>query len=153
MVRQRENDGEDNIPKSFNEKFCKKYFLPIQVRESYFYYTEYIFSEFDPDVLCKKFKLRCCRSPQHSPDCYNSWNLLKFYVQNIMITNLGADPWLSLESTNDFSSEQISSKVYERGIDEIMDVCSPGSPTVDDTLNFFKGIDEEIIDTDMFWDF
>jgi len=71
-----------------------------------------------------------------------------------MITSLGADPWLSLESTNDFSSTQVASKVYERGIDEIMDVCSPpGSPTKDDTLNFFKGLDEEIIDTDMFWDF
>jgi len=70
-----------------------------------------------------------------------------------MLNNLGADPWLSLESTNDVSSSQMPSKVYERGIDEIMDVCSPGSPSKDDTFNFFKGIDEEIIDTDIFWDF
>ncbi|CAG9311373.1 unnamed protein product [Blepharisma stoltei] len=144
--------GEENdLPKSFNGKFCRKYFEPIEVRESYFYYTEYVFSEFDPDVLCKKFKLRCCRAPQHSSECMNSWKLLKFYVQKIMFDNLGIEPWMSVESTNDMSKySTIQSKIVEKGIDEIIDVCDP-EDFKGESLCLFKEVDDGDIDPDLFF--
>lgn len=139
------NTGENNIPKSFNEKFCKRYFQPVQVRESYFYYTEYIFSEFEPDVLCKKFKLRCCRAPEHSSECLNAWNLLKFYVQKIMLDNLDVEPWMSIESTNDLSQSQRHSKsMTETKIDEIIDMCYPEEEKEEERFNLFREIDEDI---------
>ncbi|CAG9325969.1 unnamed protein product [Blepharisma stoltei] len=140
---------ENGLQKSFNGKFCKKYFEPIQVRESYFYYTEYIFSEFDPDVLCKKFKLRCCRAPQHTSECMNSWKLLKFYVQKIMFDNIGIEPWMSLESTDASSFSASSGRNVEKGIDEIIDVCSPQD--IRDDFCLFKEVEDGDIDPDLFF--
>ncbi|CAG9325966.1 unnamed protein product [Blepharisma stoltei] len=144
---------EDGLPKSFNGKFCRKYFEPIEVRESYFYYTEYVFSEFDPDILSKKFKLRCCRAPQHSSECMNSWKLLKFYVQKIMFDNIGIEPWLAVESTNDVSNFSLpQNKMVEKGIDEIIDVCEPEEINAE-PLCLFKEVDDEDIDPDLFFGF
>ncbi|CAG9311374.1 unnamed protein product [Blepharisma stoltei] len=144
--------GEENdLPKSFNGKFCKKYFEPIQVRESYFYYTEYIFSEFDPDVLCKKFKLRCCRAPQHSSECMNSWKLLKFYVQKIMLDNIGIEPWMSLESTEASSySDSGNENHAEKGIDEVIDICY-NEEIKDEQFYSFREVDDGDFDPDLFF--
>ncbi|CAG9316673.1 unnamed protein product [Blepharisma stoltei] len=138
------NGNENGIPKSFNEKFCKRYFSPKEVRESYFYYTEYIFAEFEPSVLCKKFKIKCCRSPNHTYECLESWKLLKFYVQKIMLDNLCVEPWLVMESTTDISTfPKITKAIAEPKIAEDVD-ADPNIIKEDDPLGIFKELNEDI---------
>ncbi|CAG9313298.1 unnamed protein product [Blepharisma stoltei] len=148
------NCNENNIPKSFNEKFCKRYFSPEEVRESYFYYTEYIFAEFDPDVMCKKFKLRCCRSPIHNSECFESWKLLKFYVQKIMLDNLGVEPWIVMEATTDVSTmpNPMPQIVVETKIAE-SEIKKVEPQQINDPLeNIFREIDGDI-DPELFFNF
>ncbi|CAG9325544.1 unnamed protein product [Blepharisma stoltei] len=82
----------DSIAKSFNEKFCKEYFTPYGVRESYYYYIELLFVDLNPRILCEKFEFNCCRGA-HNLQCLEKWLLMKKYISQYMIEDLGLEPF------------------------------------------------------------
>ena len=54
---------------SYNEAYCCFFFESESVRECFSYYVELIFIQFDPKILCQKFKFLCCESKCHSSGC------------------------------------------------------------------------------------
>ncbi|CAG9311221.1 unnamed protein product [Blepharisma stoltei] len=83
-----------NDPKSFNTTFCANYFKEQATRESFFYYTELLFCNFEPKILIEKFEIWCCpEGSKHDFMCDRKWSLLKRYINDLMIEDLKADPW------------------------------------------------------------
>ncbi|CAG9316661.1 unnamed protein product [Blepharisma stoltei] len=82
-----------SLTKSFNACFCTEYFQRLEVRESFYYYVEYLFSDFEPNVLCRKFNFNCCKSQKHNEICYEKWEKVKQYINNEMILELKLEPW------------------------------------------------------------
>ncbi|CAG9322488.1 unnamed protein product [Blepharisma stoltei] len=83
----------DEIAKSFNSEFCKDYFAPYGVRETYYYYIELLFADLNPRILCNKFEFNCCRG-NHSKQCLEKWLLMKKYISQYMIKDLQLEPFL-----------------------------------------------------------
>jgi hypothetical protein len=79
--------------RSFNTDFCKRYFAEVGVRESYYYYIEYIFSDLDPEDLSKYLGFTCCADQKHSLECAYKWLLMKRYANQIIIQDLRLEPW------------------------------------------------------------
>ncbi|CAG9322487.1 unnamed protein product [Blepharisma stoltei] len=77
---------------SFNSGFCKEYFTPYGVRESYYYYVELLFVDLNPRILCDKFEFNCCRG-NHDFQCLEKWLLMKKYISHYMIEELGLEPF------------------------------------------------------------
>ncbi|CAG9317339.1 unnamed protein product [Blepharisma stoltei] len=82
----------EDIENSFNMSFCRSYFAPNSIRESYFLYVELIFMELDAEVLCDKFDFHCCREKNHSGECIEKWLLMKNIIQFDMIRELDHEP-------------------------------------------------------------
>ncbi|CAG9325543.1 unnamed protein product [Blepharisma stoltei] len=83
----------ENLAKSFNYEFCRDYFTPLGVRESFYYYVELLFVDLNPKSLCEKFDFNCCKSP-HSHECLEKWLLMKKYISQYMIQELGLEPFM-----------------------------------------------------------
>ncbi|CAG9311220.1 unnamed protein product [Blepharisma stoltei] len=80
--------------KSFNNEFCAGYFKEQVTRESFYYFTELLFCKFEPTVLIKSFQLWCCPNEnEHNLLCSEKWYLLKKWINNLMIADLGVEPW------------------------------------------------------------
>mmetsp|Transcript_12766 Transcript_12766/g.18639 ORF Transcript_12766/g.18639 Transcript_12766/m.18639 type:complete len:260 (+) Transcript_12766:1046-1825(+) len=83
----------DFVPyNSFNDNFCRWYLQELCLRKSFYFYIELIFSDLNPEMLCRKFDMRCC-DYLHTENCVKVWKGLKFYVQNKMIQELGLEPY------------------------------------------------------------
>jgi hypothetical protein len=79
--------------KSFNSEYCKEFFSSIKVREFYSYYIELVFSNFEPKVLCQKFKFLCCENTKrHTLDCLMKWSVMKRYLNVFFLLELNLDP-------------------------------------------------------------
>eukprot|EP00358_Blepharisma_japonicum_P001357 CAMPEP_0202946678 /NCGR_PEP_ID=MMETSP1395-20130829/9796_1 /ASSEMBLY_ACC=CAM_ASM_000871 /TAXON_ID=5961 /ORGANISM="Blepharisma japonicum, Strain Stock R1072" /LENGTH=63 /DNA_ID=CAMNT_0049647421 /DNA_START=665 /DNA_END=853 /DNA_ORIENTATION=- len=63
-----------------------------------------------------------------------------------MFDNIGIEPWMSLESTDASSFSGTSGRSVEKGIDEIIDVCSPQE--IRDDFCLFKEVEDGDIDPD-----
>ncbi|OMJ66836.1 hypothetical protein SteCoe_36178 [Stentor coeruleus] len=87
----------ENIEKSFNSKFCQKFFSQEIVRKCFSYYLELIFLPFEPKVLCKKFNFLCCDEKHHSIDCLYKWDIMKKYLDVLFIIELGLEPQCQFE--------------------------------------------------------
>ncbi|OMJ82617.1 hypothetical protein SteCoe_16666 [Stentor coeruleus] len=73
------------IERTFNNKFCSRYFADIRVRRSFSYYIEIIFKS-SPEELCKKFNFRCCTgSLTHGNICKEKWEKLYIYCLNGLV--------------------------------------------------------------------
>ena len=79
--------------RSFNTDFCWRYFKEEAVRESFYYYVEFIFSDLDPIELSKFLGFACCQQENHSMECAYKWLLMKRYSNQIIIQDLKLDPW------------------------------------------------------------
>lgn len=79
--------------RSFNTDFCRRYFNESAVRESFFYYVEFIFSDLDPTELSKSLGFACCRNEKHTMDCAYKWLLMKRYSNQIILQDLKLEPW------------------------------------------------------------
>ncbi|CAG9310424.1 unnamed protein product [Blepharisma stoltei] len=90
--RQKMEEKDQDLSKSFNNSYCKSYFESNEVRESYQLYIDYLFSNDSPSELCKKFKFSCCQT-MHTSECIDKWNILRYYVSNKMLVDLGVRPW------------------------------------------------------------
>jgi len=102
-----------NDPKSFNTKFCANYFKEQATRESFFYYTELLFCNFEPKILIEKFEIWCCpEGSKHDFMCDRKWSLLKRYINDLMIEDLNAEPW--------FPSGYNHEKITDEELNEIL---------------------------------
>ena len=79
--------------RSFNTDFCRRYFRDPAVRESFYYYIEFTFSELCPDDLSKALGFICCQNEKHSSECAYKWLLMKRYANQIIIQDLKLEPW------------------------------------------------------------
>ncbi|CAG9321927.1 unnamed protein product [Blepharisma stoltei] len=86
---------------SYNSLFCREYFQSAAVRQSFFYYVEYLFSYLNPEDLCEKFDLRCCKN-EHDGKCIQKWLILKKYLSYHMIEDLGLEPYLPIQEEDYF---------------------------------------------------
>ncbi|OMJ85126.1 hypothetical protein SteCoe_13591 [Stentor coeruleus] len=84
--------------KSFNVDFCKRYFTEPGVRESYYYFIEYLFSDLNPDYLSKYLGFTCCQTNFHTLECAYKWLLMKRYANEIIIEDLQFEPWFPQEA-------------------------------------------------------
>jgi hypothetical protein len=80
--------------RSFNTEFCQKYFANEAVRESFYYFVEYIFSDLNPNELAKVFGFTCCEEEEHQVDCAYRWLLMKRYANQLIIEDLGLSAWV-----------------------------------------------------------
>ena len=87
------NNGKTAEERTYNDAYCKKYFLCDEVRESFHLYIEYLFSDCSPDFLCKTFKYYCCKEAAHSSICISNWLKLKEFFQRVMLEDLGISNW------------------------------------------------------------
>lgn len=85
-----------NTAKSFNNQFCKDYFEPLFVRETFYFYVELLFVNKDPEALQKRFDMYCCPNSEHLIGCELKWMHLKFYFNTLMLQELLLDPWKPL---------------------------------------------------------
>ena len=75
-------------PKSFNNRFCRKFFINENTRRVYYILIELLFIDLNPAQLKKKFSFYCCPHERHYSECYTKWGNLKFYLQNEYFYNL-----------------------------------------------------------------
>ena len=83
--------------KSYNQNYCQYFFSVPEIRSSYHYYTEFLFTDLDPKRLCKEFKFQCCINSEHSLACSMLWNKMKNYIQNDILEELGFIPEYSTQ--------------------------------------------------------
>ncbi|OMJ74951.1 hypothetical protein SteCoe_26013 [Stentor coeruleus] len=81
------------MEKSFSFGFCINYFRRDEIRESYFYYIQLLFMNFDVKKLCEKFGFRCCKGESHKIMCVEKWIMLKEYLEVYMIRDLDLEPF------------------------------------------------------------
>ncbi|OMJ75133.1 hypothetical protein SteCoe_25792 [Stentor coeruleus] len=87
----------DHLKRSFNAEFCKEYLEKAETRESYFYYVEFLFSDFDCEKLIKRFGFKCCARDDHDLSCTLKWLLLKHFCSQIMLEDIGIEPYVPEE--------------------------------------------------------
>ncbi|CAG9324001.1 unnamed protein product [Blepharisma stoltei] len=113
----------DELKKSFNDDFCRSYFLEEVIKEHYYYYIKLLFAHFDCDILCEKFNFFCCEG-RHTDICTKKWELLNIFVSDLMLTDIKIDPWFPIgEQRQKITLEDIDelSKVaaYNKDDDDI----------------------------------
>ena len=59
----------DRINKSYNQRFCQEFFSYQEVRAAFNIYISILFSNFDPQFLCKQFNFQCCLDLLHTDNC------------------------------------------------------------------------------------
>jgi hypothetical protein len=96
-IMKRKKMKTDHLKRSFNAEFCKDYLMKPETRESYFYYIEFLFSDFDCEKFIKRFGFKCCTSASHSMECYMKWLLLKKYCSTIVLEDISVSPFQSDE--------------------------------------------------------
>lgn len=136
----RKNKDQD-IAKSFNSSFCKQYFKPIDVRESFYYYVELLFADLDPNVLCQKFEFNCCHG-MHNPDCLEKWVLMKKYISKYLIEDLNLVPFFpskqkDITLSNIFSEELESVLANNRRLIHFFTATKDSIP-IDDEQTILK---------------
>lgn len=89
----RSTQHELSSAKSFNNQFCKEYFTPMFVRETFYFYVELLFVGRSPEVLQNKFDMHCCSHDEHLIGCELKWMRLKYYFNTVMLQELGLEPW------------------------------------------------------------
>ena len=73
--------------KSFNNEFCRDFFKSENMKKAFCLLIDLIYSAFDAETLCKKFKFRCC-SKNHSDECCHKWVELRDYFTNLYFPEL-----------------------------------------------------------------
>lgn len=83
----------NHIKKSFNREFCQIYFQDLLIRESYYNYVNYLFSEIDCDSLIQHFGFKCCSSLEHSSACTIKWTVFKRYCIKTILEDISIQPY------------------------------------------------------------
>ena len=95
------------IQKSFNDNFCREYFLDPIRYESYKLYIGIIFATFDAENLCSRFEFTCCSedNTSHYPDCLRKWKSLEKFIKDGMVQEL--EVHLPKEATEVAETEEV----------------------------------------------
>ena len=101
----------DNYKNSYNNEFCADYFKSPVVRHSFKLFFELVFSKNNPKSLRQRFGFTCCVCNNHTLECYEKWQCLKYYLQNEIFETLGYED----EYFDDSNPEAVPdvSNVYE----------------------------------------
>ncbi|OMJ70198.1 hypothetical protein SteCoe_31880 [Stentor coeruleus] len=91
---QAKRKNSEGIEKSFNIAFCSNYFSNEKVRESYYYYIQLLFTNFNLTELCEKFNFKCCEGSPHKINCVEKWIMLKEYLEYHLIKELDLEPFV-----------------------------------------------------------
>ena len=92
-IMKRKKMKTDHLKRSFNAEFCKDYLMKPETRESYFYYIEFLFSDFDCENFIKRFGFKCCANGEHKSECYMKWLLLKKYCSSLVLEDINVTPF------------------------------------------------------------
>lgn len=94
-IMKRKKMKTDHLKRSFNAEFCKEYLAREETKQSYSFYIEFLFSEFNCDKFIKRFGFKCCTSREHKLGCYMKWLLLKKYCSTIVLEDIQISPFES----------------------------------------------------------
>lgn len=75
---------------NFNNEYCKRVLDNPVVRILYQFYIEFLFEDINPDLMCNKFNIKCCRLC-HASECIEKWQELKAYLKIDMLVELGME--------------------------------------------------------------
>lgn len=92
-IMKRKKMKTDHLKRSFNAEFCKEYLAREETKQSYSYYVEFLFGDFNCDKLIKRFGFKCCINREHNIGCYMKWLLLKKYCSTIVLEDIQIQPY------------------------------------------------------------
>ena len=73
--------------RSFNRAVVRDFFREDIVKIAYLKIVDLLFMDPDPESLCKRIKLDCCRG-KHSEECAKKWVDLKIYLQEEYLADI-----------------------------------------------------------------
>jgi hypothetical protein len=76
----------ENLNRSYNNTFLNSFFTSEVGKDCFKLFIDLIFSEINPEKLCRKFKFKCCRQKDHDNDCRTRWEDFKKYLRSNHIT-------------------------------------------------------------------
>lgn len=99
--------------RSFNDDYCKHFYMQVQVRQFHFYYLQLVYGTgpVDPKSISEKLSVFCCGGC-HTVQCASIWEQVRRYVMFDMIHQLGLEPF---GTCDDFQATMLP------GEEEIMD--------------------------------
>mmetsp|Transcript_19583 Transcript_19583/g.35941 ORF Transcript_19583/g.35941 Transcript_19583/m.35941 type:complete len:288 (-) Transcript_19583:2608-3471(-) len=75
---------------NFNNEYCKRVLDSPVIKKLYKLYIGFLFADLDPDLMCSKFNVKCCRGC-HANECIDKWRELHTYLEKSMLTELGME--------------------------------------------------------------
>lgn len=80
--------------RSFNDDYCRHFYMPEQVREFHYYYLQLVYGigAVDPKSVSEKLVVFCCNGC-HSDLCTAIWERVRNYVMFEMIEQLGLEAY------------------------------------------------------------
>lgn len=81
---------------NFNNEYCKRVLDSPLVKSLYKLYVRFLFIDLDPDLMCNKFNIMCCRLC-HATECIDKWRELEHYLMTSMLAELGMEYGSDLE--------------------------------------------------------
>jgi hypothetical protein len=80
--------NERNKEGNFNNEYCRKVLDTPVIRQLYKRYIDFLFADLEPELMCSKFSINCCRGC-HANECIEKWEELRRYLELNMLTELG----------------------------------------------------------------
>jgi hypothetical protein len=80
--------NERNKEGNFNNEYCRRVLDTPVIRRLYRHYIDFLFADLDPEMMCAKFSIQCCRGC-HANECVEKWEELRRYLEVNMLTELG----------------------------------------------------------------
>ena len=87
--------------KTYNDKFVKAFFQSREAQKLFELMLDWKFHDPTPEVLCRKFQMRCCRSA-HTGQCQAVWVQFRDWVYNEMPPTLGFQMCSASDETDAF---------------------------------------------------
>lgn len=75
----------DEVYKSYNSKFCSRFFENVVVRKLFKLYIKLLFVDYDLNRLAKEFNFGCCIGKHDENLCLLAWEELKNYILSEMV--------------------------------------------------------------------
>lgn len=119
----RENPS-DSIARSFNDNYIKEYFSKRIVRDSFYYFIDFIFAKEDSSNLVASLKYSCCSEPEHSHKCTTNWLRLKEFYQVIMIEELNI--FDNIHSCDSCYESEYQNIFFDSSYQEDKEICDIG---------------------------
>jgi hypothetical protein len=86
----REEDMEEDQPKTHNDSFLHMFFAHSAVRAYHLLFSEFVFDA-SPKDMCAKMHIVCCLEANHTLECQQKWQWLKEHTQKGMLEEAGVE--------------------------------------------------------------